>query len=87
MKPVHAREGVSRASGSNIAGTFLGVICHVATTTASICEGCKCRLDCMDGWQQSCAVEANYNSCTQASFLLLILAERWLRIMYQAVKK
>lgn len=57
------------------------------TTRASIWKGCKCWLDCMDGWQQSSVVEANYNSCTHASFLLLTVPETLLSMVYQAVKK
>lgn len=88
MKPVHAREGVSRASGSNICWRVpRGHMSCGKKARASIWKGCKCWLDCMDGWKQSSAVEANCNSCTQPSFLPLTLPERLLSMLYQAVKK
>lgn len=56
-------------------------------TRVRVWKGCKCWLDCMDGWKQSSVVETNYNSCTLASFLLLTLREILLSMVYQAVKK
>lgn len=39
VKPVHAREGVGRASGSSVAGTFLGIISHAANDEGQHLEG------------------------------------------------